>query len=103
MVTQHTITLKNGMELKLVPIRELAEALGRTSGAVRKWEYSGVLPQSGFRDKNNNRLYSEDQLKAVRRVAEEVKLTPGKPQSFTRFGVRIAEEFAKLNKIYNKE
>lgn len=94
------MTLKNGVTVELFPISELAEYLGRTTQTVRKWELSGVLPNSLFRDKRGYRLYTREQIMLIGKVAEESKLMTGRQYSKIKFSKLVKEGLAKLNLKY---
>lgn len=84
----------NGKSMDLYYIQTLAEALGRTSQTVRKWEVAGIIPKTIFKDKLGRRLYSVEQINIIVRTAEECKINQGKPISHTGFSKKI---HAKLN------
>ena len=70
------LVLVNGQPQELYPLGAVARALNRQPVTVRKWESEGVIPRSPFilpshDPRGQRRLYSKDQIMALRRVAEE--------------------------------
>lgn len=86
----------NGVYIELFPISELANALGRTTQTVRKWEANGVIPKAIFRDKSKKRLYSREQIELIVKVAEEENIRQGEALERTNFSKRI---FAKWKDV----
>lgn len=93
-------TTPTGVKVKLYSISVLAEAIGRTSQTVRKWEVSGVIPKTPFKDPQGNRMYSKAQIDLVVFSAEKSKLKQGKGMSGLKFSERIYKGFERLNKHY---
>ena len=94
------MTLKNGVQVELFPIGELADYLGRTTQTVRKWELSGVLPNALFRNKRGYRLYTREQIMLIGKTAEETQLMTGRQYSKIKFSKLVKERLAKLNLKY---
>lgn len=94
------MTLKNGVQVELFPIGELADYLGRTTQTVRKWELSGVLPNTLFRNKRGYRLYTREQIMLIGKTAEETQLMTGRQYSKIKFSKLVKERLAKLNLKY---
>lgn len=92
--------LPNGKKVKLYPIGVLAEALGRCSQTIRKWEISGILPRTMFEDSRKVRLYTQEQIDIIVKCAEECQLSAGSAPSRTRFRKMVHEELAVLAKKY---
>lgn len=92
--------LKNGVVVTLYPISTLAEELGRTSQTIRKWEVAGVLPRPIFKDKNGRRMYSQEQIDTIVRVAEECNIRQGYSVSNTSFPSKVHQALEELNKKY---
>ena len=92
-----------GKEVTLYPISTLAERLSKTlkdtrsTQTIRKWEAKGVLPPATFRIKGK-RLYAEEQIKAICKVAKECKIKQGSSIALTNFIERVREELSKVNK-----
>lgn len=101
MKAQHSITI-NGEELALYPISTLAEALGRGSACVRKWEVSGILPDCLFRGPMGRRLYTEEQITAIVECAEKSNVRTGYSIANTNFTPRVTEALNKINEKYLK-
>lgn len=94
------MTLKNGVQVELFPIGELADYLGRTTQTVRKWELSGVLPNTLFRNKRGYRLYTREQIMLIGKTAEETQLMTGRQYSKIKFSKLVKERLSKLNLKY---
>lgn len=90
-----------GKETMLYSIGAVANALGRTSQTVRKWEISGVIPPTPFK-LNGKRMYSKEHLMVLNYAAEKYKLIQGK--QISRFFKRyVYKEFARINDEFFKE
>ena len=67
----------------LYKIGDVARALNRSPVTIRKWESEGTIPVSPYKmpshdERGQRRLYTKDQILALRRVAyEEGVLHPG--------------------------
>lgn len=92
-----------GSQMKpLYPIGVLAsrltEVLGepRSTQTIRKWEESGVIPASIFWDKGR-RLYAEEQIEAICRVAKECQIKQGCKVTLGKFSEQVTEELRKVN------
>lgn len=96
--SKQTVTI-NGEELELFYVDRLASELGRTPQTIRKWEVSGILPKPIFKDKNNRRLYSQEQIDAIVECAEKSNVRQGYSVANTNFSVRV---FKALNEINNR-
>ena len=93
-------TLPNGETIELFYIGSLANALGRTTPTIRKWEISGVIPDPCFRDSNGRRLYSQEQIDTVVRCAERAKIKQGLSIANTSFSVWCHTELEKVRLKY---
>lgn len=91
----------NGERITLYYISLLARLLGRTRVTIIAWERRGIIPQSGFRDAYNRRLYSMEQIQALVKCAEECKLGKGHWESFKLNGFAKKATLA-LNEIAKK-
>ena len=56
---KQTFKLPKGEIIELFYIGTLANALGRTTNTIRKWEIAGVIPDPCFQDPNGRILYSQ--------------------------------------------
>lgn len=92
--------LKNGVVVTLYSINTLAEELGRTSQTIRKWEVAGILPKAIFKDRNGRRMYSQEQIDTIVRVAEECNIRQGYSVSNTSFPSKVHNALEELNKKY---
>ena len=57
-------TTPTGIKTTLYSINVLAEALGRTSQTVRKWELGGTIPPTPFRI-HGRRFYSKEHIDII--------------------------------------
>lgn len=94
-------TSPTGKKTMLYSIGTVSSVLGRTSQTVRKWEISGVIPQTPFK-LNGKRMYSKEHIEVLAKAAEKYKLTQGKQISryFKRF---VYEGFTRVNEQFFKE
>lgn len=95
--------LPNGEEVDLFYIGSLASALGRSPNAIRKWEISGVIPDSCFRDSFGRRMYSQEQIDAIVQCAERAKIKQGLSIANTSFSTWVHKELAILREKYSKK
>lgn len=95
-----TLKLPNGETLELFYIGALAEALGRDSNTIRRWEIAGVIPDPCFKDKFGKRLYSQEQIDAIVRCAERAKIKQGGSFANTSFSKWCYRELDKLKEKY---
>lgn len=96
------MTLPNGIQVELFPIGVLAQNLGRTTQTVRKWEISGVLPRTLFKNSMGTRLYTKDQIKIIVEEAERCQISAGSGYSLSKFKDRVAKRLTRINKKYAK-
>ena len=89
----------NGNTVEVFTIGELATELGRTRDAIRKWELSGVLPPTCFRDSRGHRLYTQEQIDMIRLSAEESKLSAGR-NSLRTFSAKVHRRLKELEDKY---
>src|SRR5581483_6670784 len=78
-----------GEEVVLVPIGELALALGRRPGTIRAWERRRILPPAPFSSpsgdyRGRRRMYSPQHIEGTRRIAAETGVLHGKPVDISR-------------------
>lgn len=95
-----------GKTVEFFGIGDLATALGRKPGTLRKWENTGVLPKATFQAPNpkqdkraRRRLYSRAQAEGIVRIWHEEGLGDDalpKRVSSTRFTERARALFAEL-------
>lgn len=91
-----------GEEIDLYYISALADALGRTTQTIRKWEIAGVIPNSCFRDKGKNRLYTKEQIDIIVEIAEECYIKQGSSIADTSFSKKVHKALEEHNKRYIK-
>lgn len=89
-------TTPTGIKTTLYNIGVLAEALGRTSQTIRKWEIGGVIPPTPFKQ-NGQRLYSMEHIEALVKGAEKSKIKIGSAISQTAFTQRAFKDFEEIN------
>ena len=93
----------NGMQVELFYINRLAEALGRTTQTVRKWEIAGVIPKSIFKDKNTGRrMYTQGQIDTIVKCAEDCGIAQGLSIANTSFSSKVYKALREHNKMYYK-
>ena len=93
-ITGRTTTLYN--------IGVVAEAIGRTSQTIRKWEVGGVIPPTPFKQKGK-RLYSKEHIDVIVKCAESSRIMQGSQVSQTAFSKKLYREFAKVNGLFFKK
>jgi MerR HTH family regulatory protein len=79
-------------------IGDLARALNRSPGTIRKWHTAGIIPPPGFGRPTaalggRVRLYSRDQIKAARQIAAEEGILRNTAAAVTKtnFKARLAK------------
>ena len=92
--------LPSGEVIELYYIGSLANALGRTTNTIRKWEIAGVIPDPCFQDANGRRLYSQEQIDAIVRCAEKAKIKQGLSIANTSFSQWCHKELEALREKY---
>lgn len=92
-------TTPTGIETTLYNIGTLAEALGRTSQTIRKWEVGGVIPPTPFK-MNGQRMYAKEHIEALVKGAEKSKIKQGSNISQTAFTSRAFKDFDKIYKEF---
>lgn len=95
-------TFPNGETTFLYTRNHIAVAIGRSSDTIRKWEISGVIPDTGFRGKNNVRQYSREQVAIVVKSAERARLSAGRPLKNSHFSRWVHKGFAALKQHHEK-
>ena len=92
--------LPNGEVVKMYYIGTLANALGRTTSAIRKWEIAGVIPDSCFRDAYGKRLYTMEQIETIVECAEKAKIKQGSSIANTSFSSKCHKALEALKEKY---
>lgn len=92
-----------GSEMPMYSIGELARALGRKSGTIRKWEDLGILPKSTYvlnpgTQQGRRRMYSSEQVIGIVTIASEegILYFPRKAIRETAFVDRVRQLFNRL-------
>lgn len=91
-----------GRKTTLYNIGVVAEAIGRTSQTIRKWEVGGVIPPTPFKQKGK-RLYSKEHIDAIVKCAESSHIMQGSQVSQTAFSKKLYREFQKVNDLFFKK
>lgn len=93
----------NGKNEEFFTVGQLAQALNRQSGTVRKWERDGVIPKAIFvapsdDPRGKRRLYTRQQVEGMVRIAAEegVLHIHQKPIGQTQFTPRVIDLFRTL-------
>ncbi len=95
-----------GVEHEMFTLGNLAQALGRKSVTLRKWEADRVIPKATFLKKGregdprgNRRLYSRPQVEGILRIAIEERLMEGDNRSIsaTTFTSKVFDLFRSLS------
>ena len=88
-----------GRKTTLYNIGVVAEAIGRTSQTIRKWEVGGVIPPTPFKQKGK-RLYSKEHIDVIVKCAESSHIMQGSQVSQTAFSQKLYREFKKVNDLF---
>lgn len=91
-----------GRKTTLYNIGVVAEAIGRTSQTIRKWEVGGVIPPTPFKQKGK-RLYSKEHIDVIVKCAESSHIMQGSQVSQTAFSKKLYREFQKVNDLFFKK
>lgn len=91
-----------GRSTTLYNIGTVAEAVGRTSQTIRKWEVGGVMPPTPFKS-NGKRLYSKEHIDAIVHCAEISHIKQGSATTQSKFTRHLYKEFKKVNALFFKE
>lgn len=94
-------TSPTGVQTVLYNIGAVAEAIGRTSQTVRKWEVAGTIPPTPFKQ-GRKRLYSKEHIDALVECVEKYHITMG-TQISPEFSRAIYREFNRLNDHFFKK
>ena len=99
-----TVMLPCGDKVTLFYIGALAYALGRTVPTVRKWEISGALPDSCFKDKSTGRrMYTQEQIDIIVKIAEKTGISQGRAIANTSFSKQCFKELSDIRNRYMKK
>lgn len=95
-----------GVEREFFTVGDLAHALGRRPGTIRKWERDAVLPRATFikpgtdgDPRGRRRLYSRDQVEGIIEIAREERVLDPRVQvtlASTNFTSRVTALFRAL-------
>lgn len=95
-------TSPTGKETTLYSIGVLANALGRTTQTVRKWEIGGIIPPTPFKVQGH-RFYSKEHIEKILESAEKSHIKQGKRVANTKFSERLYKDFDELYDYFFKE
>ena len=90
-----------GQDVELFTVGQLAQALGREAGTIRKWEANGIIPKAMYSSpsidpRGKRRLYTRAMVEGIVKIAkQEGILAPNsrKTISATRFTERVVQLF----------
>lgn len=82
----------------LFNIGTLANLLGRNTQTIRKWEVAGIIPPTPFKAASR-RLYSQEHMNAIIRLAEKYHLGVGRKVSPV-FIREIFKKFREINRLF---
>ena len=94
-------TSPTGYKTTLYNIGVVAEAIGRTSQTIRKWEVGGVIPKTPFKQ-DGKRLYCKEHIDAIVECAEKAKIVQGSKVKYTSFTKKLYKEFQRINDLLFK-
>ena len=94
-------TSPTGKTTTLYNIGMIADAIGRTPQTIRKWEISGIIPPTPFKQ-GNKRLYAKEQVDALVNNVEKYHVTMGVRISKA-FSKSVYDDFQKINDYFFKE
>lgn len=101
MPTKTSVSMRyKNQDLTLFYIGEICSATGRTSQTIRKWELSGTIPKTPFRDRMGRRLYLREHVDAMVECIERYKIGQGKDITKTYFKQAIYKRFNEVSKKY---
>lgn len=94
-------TSPTGKQTILYNIATLGDRIGRTPQTIRKWEISGRIPPTPFKNNRGMRLYSKEHIDAIAYCVERYKISIGVPfsQECTR---ALYKKFKELNDYFFK-
>lgn len=85
-----------GNKLTLFYINELSRQLGVQVPTIRKWEISGLIPKTPFRDKNGYRLYLKEHIECIVNAAEMCQIGQGK-SNYRTFKLKVYKGFNEVS------
>lgn len=91
--------LIKGKEYEVFTIGVLAYKLGRSAQTVRKWERDGMIP-TPLRDPAGRRVYLEEHIDAIVRIANECRIRPGESIADSGFPTKVRAAFDFIRKKY---
>ena len=98
-----TIYVVDGRDVEFYMIGQLAAALGRRPGTLRKWEAEGILPPSGYLKPSHDprgirRLYTKQQVLGIIQIAKDTGVMYAHG-TLAEFGSRVKELFDELRGV----
>lgn len=95
-------TSPTGRETMLYNIATAAEAIGRTSQTLRKWEVGGIIPMTPFK-MHGRRMYSTEHIDALVECAEKSHIRPGTRIQDTAFSSNMYKRYEEIYNLFFKE
>lgn len=87
-----------GNRVTLYTISDLANAIGRDTITVRKWELHGFIPRAAMRTKSGYRLYTKAEIETLAIIVKEENLRIGQSFKNTKLKERVFADWAKIRK-----
>jgi hypothetical protein len=78
----------------MLTIGQLSKALGRVPQTIRSWEEKGYIPRAIYRDSNDNRLYTEFQVKKLQEFLFRARDVDGATKIRYNIGITIFPKLA---------
>lgn len=100
------VLLVDDKPVEFFTVGDLAAALGREAGTIRKWESNGVIPRAKYKSpspsgdpRGMRRLYTRAQIEGIVRIALDegiLVMTDRRPLGRTKFTPRVLQLFKDL-------
>ena len=95
------IFVVGGKDVELFTVGQLAQALGREAGTIRKWESNGILPKAMYSSPSDDprgkrRLYTRAMVEGIVKIAKQegiLAYNSRKSIAATRFTSRVVQLF----------
>ena len=91
-----------GRSTTLYNIGTVADAIGRTSQTLRKWEIGGVIPPTPFKQRGK-RLYSKEHMDLIIACAEKSRIRQGSKYTQKVFSDLLYKDFQAVNDLFFKK
>jgi hypothetical protein len=98
------MVMLGGQTVEMFTVGDLAKAIGREAGTIRKWERDGIIPRNTYRLPSSDprgvrRLYSRKQIEGIVRITREEGLDDAHRRrniKQTNFTQRVIDLFREL-------